>query len=224
MKNLLGLTLACVSLGACATSRQTTDAMAITGSAIGGAAAQPLKDLNLVKAQVPEQLKAIVKDPYAKPTRVECAWLEHEVRSLDLALGPDIDLPAQRKSEMTQGSEALAGAAANAVADAAGDLIPFRSVVRRLTGAEKNAAELRQALHAGDVRRAYLKGLGLERGCAYPAAPAPSMASAVPPPALPADPAPSAASAQPTEPAAATPPTEPAAAATPPASATPPAA
>jgi len=68
----------------------------------------------------------------------------------------------------------VAGAAGNAVGDAVGDLIPFRTVVRRLTGAEENAQEMRDALKAGDVRRAYLKGLGLERGCAYPAAPAPA--------------------------------------------------
>ena len=167
------LALACAALGACATQRQATDSVAMAGTAMGEAAAQPLKDLNLIQDPIPTQLKAVIADPYKKPERIDCAGLEHEVRSLDLALGPDIDLPAQEKSVTTEGSEAVARVAANAVKDAASDLIPFRSVVRRLTGAEKNASQMRAALHAGDVRRAYLKGLGLERGCAYPAAPAP---------------------------------------------------
>lgn len=173
IKPMTVVALACGALGACATQREATDSVAMAGNAVGEAVAQPLKDLNLVRAPIPVQLRQVMKDPYAKPERVDCAWLEHEVRSLDLALGPDIDIPSETKSLRTEGSEAVAGLAASAVKDAASDLIPFRSLVRRLTGAEKNAAEMRKALHAGDVRRAYLKGLGLERGCAYPAAPAP---------------------------------------------------
>jgi hypothetical protein len=181
MKRMTPLLLA-LALGACASSRQASDSVAMTGSAVTEAAAQPLKDLNIVKDEIPPILRQTMKDPYAHPGRIDCGWLEHEVRALDLALGPDIDLPAQEKTLASQGSEAVANAAANAVKDAAGELIPFRSLVRRLTGAEKNAQEMRDALKAGDVRRAYLKGLGLERGCAYPAAPAPGTPSAGPGP------------------------------------------
>ena len=216
IKPLTLVVLACGALGACATQREATDSVAMTGTAVGEAVAQPLKDLNLVRDPIPTQLRQVMKDPYAKPERVDCAWLEHEVRNLDLALGPDIDIPSGTKSLRTEGSEAVAGLAASAVKDAASDLIPFRSLVRRLTGAEKNAAEMRKALHAGDVRRAYLKGLGLERGCAYPAAPAPgtpgpgpgpasqTTAATAPAPAA-AQPAPSAQPAPAAQPAAAEP-------------------
>ena len=218
MKRSTCLMLA-LCLTGCASSREASDTVAITGNAVGEAAAQPLKDLNLVKDQIPPVLRQAVKDPYEKPGRIDCGWLEHEVRGLDLALGPDLDMPAEQPTLARQGSEAVASAAASAVKDAAGDLIPFRSVVRRLTGAEKNAQAMRDALKAGDVRRAYLKGLGLERGCAYPAAPAPLKASAGPDPgpseseaaAQPTDPAPSAPEAQPADPApSAAPPAQPA--------------
>ena len=165
--------LLALSLAACATSRDATDTMAVTGNAVSEAAQQPLKDLNVVRDPIPAILRETVKDPYAHPGRIDCGWLEHEVRALDLALGPDLDMPEEQQSLGRQAREGVADAAASAVKGVASDLIPFRSVVRRLTGAEKNAQEMRDALKAGDVRRAYLKGLGLERGCAYPAAPAP---------------------------------------------------
>jgi stage V sporulation protein SpoVS len=47
----------------------------------------------------------------------------------------------------------------------------MRSWVRKLSGAEKNADEVRQAVLAGSVRRGYLKGVGLQLGCQPPAAP-----------------------------------------------------
>ena len=170
------LLLACGSLAACASSdsRQAADSVAMTTGAVGKAATQPLRDLNLVKDPIPAVLKEAVKDPYRKPERTDCSWLAREVTQLDLALGPDADIPSVQKSVGTQGAEALANVAGNAVGDAVGDLIPFRTLVRRLTGAEENAQDMRNALAAGDKRRAYLKGLGLERGCAYPAAPAPA--------------------------------------------------
>ena len=171
-----------LSLAACASSRDAADSVAVTSNAVTEAAAQPLKDLNVVRDPIPAILRETVKDPYAHPGRIDCGWLEHEVRALDLALGPDLDMPEEQETLGRQAREGVADAAANAVKDAAGDLIPFRSVVRRLTGAEKNAQEMRDALKAGDVRRAYLKGLGLERGCAYPAAPAPLKPGAGPGP------------------------------------------
>ena len=182
-----------LSLAACASSREASDSVAMTGNAVTDAAAQPLKDLNIVKDPIPAVLREAMKDPYAHPGRIDCGWLEHEVRALDLALGPDLDMPQEKETLGRQASEGVADAAAGAVKDVAGDLIPFRTLVRRLTGAEKNAQEMRDAEKAGDVRRAYLKGQGLERGCAYPAAPAPGAPSAGPGPGPSTDPAPSAA-------------------------------
>ncbi|HEX5775342.1 MAG TPA: hypothetical protein VFX95_01555, partial [Caulobacteraceae bacterium] len=51
------------------------------------------------------------------------------------------------------------------------DVIPFRGWVRKLTGAERHDRLVGQAIHAGQVRRAYLKGLGEARGCNPPATP-----------------------------------------------------
>ena len=52
--------------------------------------------------------------------------------------------------------------------------IPFRGVIREVSGANRHEYEFRQAISAGLMRRAYLKGRGEQMGCAYPARPYPS--------------------------------------------------
>jgi hypothetical protein len=50
--------------------------------------------------------------------------------------------------------------------------IPFRGILRELTGAAEQERDWRAAIYAGAVRRGFLKGLGQQKGCAYPARPA----------------------------------------------------
>ena len=52
-------------------------------------------------------------------------------------------------------------------------ILPFRGILREVTGAAENDRALRAAYTAGMVRRGFLKGLGLGRGCKYPARPKP---------------------------------------------------
>ena len=47
--------------------------------------------------------------------------------------------------------------------------VPFHSIVRELSGASARQHGYERALFAGSARRAFLKGVGEERGCAYPA-------------------------------------------------------
>ena len=53
-----------------------------------------------------------------------------------------------------------------------GSFIPFRGIIREISGANKHEDELQDAIVAGMMRRAFLKGMGLKLGCAYPARPA----------------------------------------------------
>jgi hypothetical protein len=50
-----------------------------------------------------------------------------------------------------------------------GSLIPFRGIIRELSGANDQQRKVSTAIQAGVARRAYLKGVGQQRGCAYPA-------------------------------------------------------
>lgn len=143
---------------------------------VQGAATTPLRDLNMIKAQIPVILVDALNDPYARPPRNwKCPALAAMVRPLDAALGPDIDrVPAGDENLMDRGRQTALGVAG----DLAGGAIPFRGVVRKLSGAESHDRLVQSAIIAGNVRRAYLKGLGEARGCTPPATPSHERASA----------------------------------------------
>jgi hypothetical protein len=145
---------------------------------VEGAATTPLRDLNVVKTAIPEILLQSLADPYARPpAKWRCPQLAALVRPLDDALGPDMDTnPAGDENVMDRGKST----ALSVAGDLAGGAIPFRGVVRRLTGAESHDRLVQSAIVAGNVRRAYLKGLGEAKGCMPPATPSHEKAGAPP--------------------------------------------
>ena len=56
----------------------------------------------------------------------------------------------------------------------ANSIIPFRSVIREISGAAAHDRRYNAAVYAGVVRRSFLKGIGQQRGCKYPSAPEPA--------------------------------------------------
>lgn len=131
---------------------------------VGHAATQPLRDTRIDKNEIPEILQLAVSAPYSSIGMRNCAAIAAEVGRLTKALGPDVDVPAKQKGE----GSALAAAAARV---AVNSLIPGLGLVRVITGADKQQRRAEAAVYAGAVRRAYLKGLGLSKGCRAPAAP-----------------------------------------------------
>lgn len=144
---------------------------------VQGAATTPLRDLNVVRAKIPDVLLQALDDPYARPPRsFKCAALVALIRPLDEALGPDIDkVPVSDENLMDRGKSTALGVAGDLAADA----IPFRGFVRRLSGAEAHDKLVQSAIVAGNVRRAYLKGLGESKGCTPPATPSHEKAAVV---------------------------------------------
>lgn len=141
----------------------------IKRESLKGAASMPLRDLNVVRTKVPQVLLDAMADPYARPPRnYRCQHLVELIRPLENALGSDIDrVLVEDEDIMDRSRETALGAAA----DFASDAIPFRGWVRKLSGAERHERAVRDAIHAGSVRRAYLKGLGEAKGCMPPATP-----------------------------------------------------
>lgn len=139
---------------------------------VADAALSPLNDLNLVRADIPEVLKAAGRNPYAAPEDKSCPAIGAAVQALDAALGPDLDAPdAAAQGLVARGTDAAGNAAVGALRGAAEGVVPFRGWVRKLTGAERYSRQVAAAIAAGTARRAYLKGLGQAAGCAPPAAP-----------------------------------------------------
>jgi hypothetical protein len=148
---------------------------------IAGAVAQPFKDLGIVKDKVPDSLKQADAAPYEIEGQNDCAAIEAEISEFDKLLGPDVDTPEEHAA--AKRSKGLVGPA---IGKAIG--LPFRSVVRALSGAEKNDQKKREAIEAGMARRAYLKGMAHGQGCgmhspqvAEVPASAPASAASVPP-------------------------------------------
>jgi hypothetical protein len=148
--------LAACALAACASGEKN----------VRDAAATPLQDLNVVRAEIPPPLAAAQKAPYAAPAERTCAALATEIQALDAVLGADLDT-----TERGHNPSLVERGVGDALKNTAEGVIPFRGWVRKLTGAERYARDVAAAIAAGTVRRAYLKGLGSAAGCAAPAAP-----------------------------------------------------
>ena len=127
---------------------------------LGDAAMTPVSGLNLSKVDIPTYLSNM-RDPYAnRPT--DCAALSAEVKALNDLMGEDLDVPEDE-------AERREASALNAASDTVGSvLIPFRGVVRAVSGASSHDRKAREAYQRGLVRRGYLKGIAAAEDCTVP--------------------------------------------------------
>jgi len=141
----------------------------------GDAFTAPLEDLNLKRQAIPGILETAITKPYDLTGLDTCEAIAGQVAQLDVLLGADFDEPPpppSSKESMTDRGQRMANhAAVGAVRNASRSIIPFRGIVRKMTGAEQHQKEVDTAIQAGKVRRAYLKGVGMNKNCAPPAAP-----------------------------------------------------
>lgn len=156
-----------VLLSGCSAARQV-------GEGLGDAVTAPLVDLNVRRDQIPTVLLQAQANPYDRRNLNQCTTIGAEVARLDEALGPDRDEPPAPDSPNLneRAQDAIAEAALDAIRDAATDFIPYRSWVRRLSGAQARSKTVQDAIEAGRLRRAFLKGLGMRANCPPPASPA----------------------------------------------------
>lgn len=129
----------------------------------GDVAMTPITDLNLAKDDIPSVLLAAQAAPYASVGIRSCDDIAAAIAPLDAALGPDMDVTEGENERVSPGAVAKSVVAS---------FIPFRGILRELSGAAEHQREFQAAIYAGAVRRGYLKGLGEQKGCPYPARPA----------------------------------------------------
>jgi hypothetical protein len=135
----------------------------------GHIATQPVRDIGLAKDKIPPILEAAIASPYALRSS-RCTAVVAELVQLNLALGRDFDSPPVKGDKVSQ----IASAGGEALVDS---LIPFRGLVREVTGAASAERRKIAAINAGVARRGFLRGIAKDHGCkAPPPPPAPAKA------------------------------------------------
>lgn len=173
---LIALLAACASTGAPPDPNRVRTTDQVNKGSLVGAASSPLRDINLLRTKIPQVLLDALADPYAKPWPMSCKEIAAQIGPLDEALGPDMDQPKPTKADrglIADSREFVTDEAMREMVGMAQDIIPYRGWVRKLTGAERHDKLVRSAITAGGIRRGYLKGIGLAKGCKPPAAPTP---------------------------------------------------
>lgn len=148
IKTSVALAVLGVLVSACTTTPPSTTRGG-PSRPIVNATQQPLRDLNVMRETTPEVLQEALREPYAVPTG-GCPAVRAQNLRLDAALGPDVDAP-----KVTEGR--VQAFAAETVRSAAA--LPYRGLVRKLSGAAAIDEVRSAAILAGMVRRGYLKGL-----------------------------------------------------------------
>jgi len=146
---------------------QAADKERSTEQTAGDVATQPIEDIGLERKEIPEVLERIGEDPYSLVGIRNCTTIRAGVEELDEVLGEDWDVRGD-KSRETKRKE-TAGKIGSALVNS---IIPFRGIIREVTGAAGRERRYNDAIYAGVVRRSFLKGVGKQRGCKYPASPA----------------------------------------------------
>lgn len=121
---------------------------------------QPVRDVGLDKKKVPPVLAAAVESPYGPPAGKGCAGIRREMSDLNAVLGPDFGTGTE-ENESKLGKAAQIGG--TALVDS---LIPFRGLVREVSGAAPADRRFAAAVSAGMARRGYLHGLAQRCGSA----------------------------------------------------------
>ncbi len=146
------------------------DTVVNTGKSIPGAAQAPLRDLNISRMEIPKIL-ADIDYPYALDEPVSCDVLIEEINALNDVLGLSEDIEEPDASQSEQATKTASNATQSALEGAATGWLPYRSVIRFISGATAHERALRRAYDAGLVRRGFLKGIGSASACPFPARP-----------------------------------------------------
>ena len=155
-RNIALIALVSTTISACATSQDAEFQRTEDASDVQDALATPVGDLNIAQQEIPEYL-ALMDDPY-NPVPENCTLLLEQLDKLNDLLGADLDVPVS--DEELRNQRAL-----NATSATAGGFIPFRGIVRALSGASEHDRKVRDAYERGLIRRAFLKGISGEIGC-----------------------------------------------------------
>jgi len=167
---MVALLVTAAMVGGCATGR-TAD----TRRGVMSAAATPMRDVGLIKPDIPPLLRNY-EYPYGTASLVSCQAVAYEIGELDAVLGPESFQPGPARNIWDKSGDLAEQGTVAVAQSAANGLIPFRSWVRMISGASAAERDALRAFANGQQRRTFLRGYGASMGC-------PSMIPAPPPPA-----------------------------------------
>ncbi|PZU08739.1 hypothetical protein [Sphingomonas sp.] len=125
----------------------------------GQIATRPAVDVGVKKTEIPPVLIRAANNPYATAGAANCAQIRSSLANLNAVLGPDFQAGATTK-ENEAGKLAEAGGKT-----LVNGLVPFRGLVREISGAAPAERRLNAAISAGHARRGFLRGLAVARKC-----------------------------------------------------------
>jgi len=120
---------------------------------------QPVRDVGMSKREIPPILVKAYEDPYSLQGLKSCKALAAEVTDLNAVLGADYVIGNEYKENR---AGKLAEAGGKTIVNS---IIPFRGLVREVTGAAPADRRLNAAVDAGLARRGFLRGVHLRQGC-----------------------------------------------------------
>lgn len=174
-RHLAAAAFAALAAASCATRPEGEDQARDQQGGFLNAAATPLRDVGIIRPDVPDLIENLTY-PYEMQGLAEgCPAVLYEIGRLDAILGDESYQPSQGRSMYARAGSAAGDYAVDSVADAAADLVPYRSWVRRLSGARGRDRKAAAAYALGEQRRTFLRGFGAALGC-------PGIIPAPPPP------------------------------------------
>lgn len=129
-----------------------------TGQVVGDIATQPLQDTNLKTKRIPEVLELARGGPYDAVGLRNCSVINARIAELSRVLGTDFDTPEDRRRSTGEQAASVGKGVVQS-------LIPFRGVIREVSGAAAAQREWDAAVDAGIARRGFLRGTATARGC-----------------------------------------------------------
>ncbi|WP_404710631.1 hypothetical protein [Sphingomonas sp. MMS24-J13] len=125
----------------------------------GSIAVQPLRDINAKKTVIPPVLQSAIAAPYSPAGAANCAQIQAGLRALNAVLGPDFGTGTAHNEDR---ASQLAAEGGKTVVNS---LIPFRGLVREVSGAAPAERRLNAAMDGGYARRGFLRGVALAKNC-----------------------------------------------------------
>ena len=177
---VLILAIASFTLSGCGSDENSKKA-ASGAQNVFDAATGPLEDLNIKQKEIPPLLQALLENPYSMPKPMKCKTIKTEMAQLDELLGAS---PTSQKRSPNSGgimnasldnvemptSDEIVDAGADMAHDgimgfirSQTNILPFRSIIRAISGADQHEKDVALAFQVGQLRRAYLKGLADNR-------------------------------------------------------------